>query len=564
MPDPTDAASVPLPCFALRPLSNRPVWLTDIGVRPIDPVTGRFGPAAPMNFASIDPEPWALAFLADLDRAFEPDRARAAHRLAPAALAALAEARLDLAAAIAQGLDVVRTGDDDAGLAEARSSLRERLLASLAQGFSVAAVTRFTGEDGKALTLFAANEAHAPTAPVDILPGRPRIPAPLRAPQPPAIVGIEARGPSAPASLAEAVRWSYVLTLRCRPAAQDQLRIQPMAGGAASQAQAAPTSSELFSQLAQYASVAGDLRDLLDGLTAEPPGLAAIGALETWAGLARAVAEAWRTHARAAPAPVPTTGPEPPAYLLAFEADDEGDLTALRLTRTGRIEAFGWPDVVLSPAGGEPLTLIAGRTADDEGCRWPLAPGVVRALDPLGLEVIFAGLPAGSLEHVQTIVCLDRNVTSAHGPPMNPPFVYRGAPITTPPMTPSIVVNKVLDIGTWSDDPALGPLAAAIKTLFDGRPEGRTFGLTVSYDYVVVEGPPMITAGAPVLLVQQASSADLAEIVQRMIAWRNETNPSTDGASWQFFVTAPATDAEPGAAPLISLDSLFSPIAPQR
>ncbi|MDT8758460.1 hypothetical protein MZO42_07105 [Sphingomonas psychrotolerans] len=134
--------------FAIRPLS------TDLISAPRLPLRGLVdgalsGTPTLTDISGVDIETWATAFLVDFDRMLSPAYAAGLYRLD----STLVRSRLDelignkatLAGGIAAGLDFVLASDtlDQKRRASAIAMLRQRLLASLALGYSVSVVMQW-------------------------------------------------------------------------------------------------------------------------------------------------------------------------------------------------------------------------------------------------------------------------------------------------------------------------------------------------------------------------------------------------------------------------------------
>ncbi len=103
----------------------------------------------------------------------------------------------------------------------------------------------------------------------------------------------------APATLDEAVRWSYVLVYQHQSSAQDQIRLEVEFNLAPPSARQLAVEDDLFGRLAQYAAIAPTLWPLLAGLADPAAGVSpevVANATRTYADLIRQVADAWMTH----------------------------------------------------------------------------------------------------------------------------------------------------------------------------------------------------------------------------------------------------------------------------
>ncbi|MCY0916310.1 hypothetical protein [Massilia antarctica] len=149
---PTFDAGLASPCpwfFALRPLATDLISAGGLLIRPL--VDGALsGAGVPTNVSGIDIEVWARAFLADFDRMLSAPYAAGLLRLNSATV----RGRIDelignkavLAGAIASGLDFVLTADtplEPARRLSVIALLRQRLLASLTQGYGVSVVLQW-------------------------------------------------------------------------------------------------------------------------------------------------------------------------------------------------------------------------------------------------------------------------------------------------------------------------------------------------------------------------------------------------------------------------------------
>lgn len=414
--------------------------------------------------------------------------------------------------------------------------------------------------------------------------GSPVVPIPLRA-YPPlaALVSQHADINSAPTTLDEAVRWSYVLVYQHQSSAQDQIRLEVEFNIAPLSARKMAVEDDLFGRLAQYAAIAPTLWPLLAGLAdpaagVSPPVVA--NAVQTYADLIRQVADAWTAHWGEAPASLSQAASEaspPPgttelydfvATLDSAEAAGTFSYTRLTLQRSPADGAMAWPTIVVIKTDGRrvPLTPAAPPAADADADVqvYDFPPGEVEAFSPLGFELTFAGLHIAHYQNALSRVWVERNarLLGPDGPATREAFVYRTPPLAFPePLVPLIQVSARLDIGTWSATPATNPLNAVFTTILDGAPTGQV-AVAIRYGYALAPGPDPIETYLPVGLRPSYAYDGVQPIIARVTEWDAENHPVSPGGLWAFGINLYSSLDQTLRRPLLILDRLVSPIAP--
>ncbi|QDX26142.1 hypothetical protein FPZ54_08980 [Sphingomonas suaedae] len=423
--------------------------------------------------------------------------------------------------------------------------------------------------------------------------GTPDTPLPLRTyPQMPTLLDHRAVPAEAPASVAEAVLWSYGFTLRHQSAEQDQIEMELSFNSPPETMQArAIAEDDLFGQLAQYSENAAGLLDILAELpswqlAADQTRLA--NALSSFADCAEGVAAAWDQHwapvemADAVPAARAVGAPVPETY--GFSVDLGADSTAtyyetLTLVRTQKPQdgQVGWPDIVCFTPEGVPLPLTPApasscqvEPSDDLQCYlFPTDEKLrVPAFSLVSFDFRFGGLPVAAYQNATAKAWVVRNarLLGPTGAATQPDFIYR-TPVLSyyQPVVPFIDVASALPIGDWSYDPATCPLNQTFATIFDGDASDRAIAMGVRYGYQLAPGnPPDVPAletYLPVLQTPGFGFADttIADTCARLQLWDKQNDPVRAGGCWSFWIDLYSSVDPSLQRPVLRLKHCVSP-----
>ncbi len=133
-------------CYALRPLATQLLSRSGVPISIFDPQDGKLHPAGTRDYQAVDLEPWALSFLADVDLFCTASYSTGAKRANAPQLANLLTTKIELAGAIANGLEIVEQNSGavpDAARAQAWQTLRQQLLRSLVDGYGIDSIAQY-------------------------------------------------------------------------------------------------------------------------------------------------------------------------------------------------------------------------------------------------------------------------------------------------------------------------------------------------------------------------------------------------------------------------------------
>lgn len=424
--------------------------------------------------------------------------------------------------------------------------------------------------------------------------GSPTTPLPLRAyPQMPTLLDHRAVQAAEPATVAEAVLWSYEFTVRHQSAEQDQIEIALLFNSPPQQLRARQlTEDDLFGQLAQYGENAASMLDILAELPrwrSASDATVLANTLSSFATCAAGVAGAWDRHWQPPTDVQPTqvkrvsaSGPAPETY--GFTANLTADATAtwyqcLTLIRTEKPEdgQVGWPTIVCFTPDGVPHPLTPAPASEcgidedvDAQCYlFPTEdPLRVPAFELLSFDFAFAGLPIASYQNATAKVSVVRNarLLGPTGAATQPDFIYR-TPIVSylQPVVPFIDVAAALPIATWSYDPATCPLNAMFATIFDNDPDDRSIACGMRYGYQLAPGnPPDVPALETYLPVRQTpalvyGSQTVADICATLQEWDRNNDPVKVGGRWAFWIDLHSSVDPTLQRPVLRLKHVVSP-----
>jgi hypothetical protein len=420
----------------------------------------------------------------------------------------------------------------------------------------------------------------SPPPALDVDLGTPLVPIPLRSYPPLATLASQrAVTPTAPADVDAAVHWSYVFVYRHQSAAQDRIRVELDFNLAPLMRRQAAEEDDLFGRLAQYAAIAPDLWPIFAGLSDPATGIGPevfANAVDTYAGLVRQVADAWKAHwtGGAQDQPARTSSVDSPAPPETYEftatldavVTPAGDATysTLTLRRLRADGSVGWPEIVVIKEDGQELKLVMQPPSDDPDARvYDFEPGAVQAFVSLGFELSFAHLHIASYQNASAKVWVERNAAllGEGGPSTRTAFVYRTPAMAFgEPLVPLIMVDARIDIGLWTTDPETNPLVPVFDTIFDGNSTDRQVSVAIRYGYALTPGADPIESYLPVALHPRYEYSGVAPIISATDIWYRENLPATVGGLWAFGISLYSSLDSALDRPLLTLSRLVSPI----
>ncbi len=596
--------------FALRPLVREPAARAGVPVPAIEP-DGTLGPPASQNVQTSDVEPWATAFLADLDEYTSPAFAAALERHPPAQAGAerLRQAKRRLAGAVARGLAPVRGQAPPAAVDAARADLAARLAVRFSDAHDIAALAQYeaTGAASPAGRLWTALSGEGAQqldpAPVLLAGGHAYLHLAVTSREPTVAIGatlsITGYETSAgagrltfvhpiasgecgvtlpidePALPIPSRQWPAppVIDSQVAEPAHHGPDLPPLAEAALwnygvayahahdprddvlltvyldenAGVRRSGQAPDLVVALAVYTQVAGPLRQLMERYLAPPA--APDPALDHAADSLATLALDVAAAWEAHWAEAPARSPVPPdTYAITLRAD--GGRLRLSLPEGAAPGPVGeWPEVERRAPDGEwlPLTALDGPRT---------ATTRSFAFEPEAdaasvLRVTWSGVPLSRAECARASVAVRRNPDIG----VADAFVLQ---------TPTVeAAEPVWASLSWESDFAIGgeDLAAALQsaftTLFDDPPEG-TAAIAAGYRRELQPGLPttMPVLYAPDVTLGPQTAADLAAQMQ---AWQEATEPPVKDAVWTVAVRLRSRlDGPPRE--LLSLDRLVRPL----
>lgn len=366
----------------------------------------------------------------------------------------------------------------------------------------------------------------------------------------------EARGSSGDGEeatdLAAAAQWIYAVTCRGELAEQDVLLLAVNANVPVAP-QAVPAgvsaSSDIFSALAQYISVAPGIWRVLPGLVApvtEEKQQVLRRAAVTMATLAELVAEQWNAVLPSASGALrqPDAGAQQFEASVRYRADDKGeagldDVTLLRIGGNRSLGFSEWPQLYCEQPDGTTLKLAMVVIDETRACYQ--VPGASAVLAPgLTLTFVWSGLNIAAVQGGHCALGVQRNARplAVNGLGINPALLLASG-ITEPPTmaVPCICWNSARNIAGESLEAAL---RQALQVLFppaQRQPQLR-LALQLSYGYNVGPDESMFVeqpvALVPDLPLDDAIAPQVAEAASR---WQQATSPETRGAAWIVALT---------------------------
>jgi len=404
-----------------------------------------------------------------------------------------------------------------------------------------------------------------PTTALNVAMGDLDIPIPLRAfPAPPRLVRQAADADhTPPASVTEAVEFTYALTVASPGVAQDDLHLSLLFNGASAAGLTATPATALFGPLARFQDFAAQyLATALGAIVSGAPSAAqwCTDVLEQ----VQEVAAAWlggSAEAFAAPAPGVSPPPLPFTWELRLRVPDESKPGVLVLDWIGDDAAPAWP--LIEGVAGTPVTATR--------MQYTLGAGA----DLVEPTLAWKGLSAITAQSIGASAWIVRNETLAGGGQdraTNPDLVYSTATVTFPDAVhPLLQVLEPLPLASSSVTDAVSKLVSGVMQ--PTTPDAQVgWALETSYEFALLSGGPgelrtrlpaflarasLTTATVPPVGVETVASLTAA-IVGELKAWYAAVAPSGANASLVFALTVFAAD---GDQPLVRLPEIVAPIS---
>lgn len=413
-----------------------------------------------------------------------------------------------------------------------------------------------------------------PHTPVDV-------PIPLRTfPGLPIIKGQTATGFSERiTSIEQFALWSYALTYSHQHAEQDYVVItaefnlhKPKTNALMVEA-----NRDLFTELAQYNTVADELWDILNGLI-DPKSGAIPGtisnAIETFATLAGNISQYWPTRISQNDETKNNSDDLVAGNSYSFYArvsyrndqHNNSEIASYALTRLDATPGPNntWPDVTTELPDGSTIQFTPGSeengkmiyTVDAEkhipANSWPV---FILSWDSLNVA---AFQNARAKVHVER----NQNLLKNKDIPTNKKFLFKSAEVMSNGLvTPLLNSSERYQISGTDPGKALNSALDALFPTAQRLPDLQlNFGLGYSYELVPnpTEPDKGLTSLLPVALYpSQTLSSSIGEHIQTALTnWQNSNHPNTTGGEWAFSLMLYSA-MEESPRPLLILDKLF-------
>jgi hypothetical protein len=407
---------------------------------------------------------------------------------------------------------------------------------------------------------------------LDVSMGELDIPIPLRAyPLPPRLVHQGITSNSAPATIGDALQFSYDLTLARPVVAQDDLHLRIEFNGAQPTAlNAAAAPDPLFAALANFqAFQAQYLPTATDAIIKNS------ASAEQWltdiTNLVKAVADAWSSESESlsaasefdAPPPVPA----PFTWDFMLRVPDEFNNPNVLYLSTDESDANVW--CLIEGVAGEDDTPI---TPYKYTKKYTL-PNTANLYEP---TMSWQNLAIITNQSISAEAWIERNETLKSGEATNPAFVYTTATVTFPsPVIPLVEASNKITLTSTSVSDAVNQLVTQIMQPTT-PPTQVGWSLQANYNFVLVAGNSgqQLTTVLPVFLVKTAVSTaatlplppptvetaqDLITALEGALAsWYGDFHPSDTNASLLFAVTLFAANSQQPLARLLDIETPIS------
>lgn len=309
---------------------------------------------------------------------------------------------------------------------------------------------------------------------------------------------------------------------------------------------------DLFSELAQYTSVADSLWNILNDLTnpasqQDPTVLA--HAVQTYAGLVGNVEQYWDTRL-----PQSANHSNPTDTMVAdmsyrYNARvgyrNEFEIDTYTLTLTESLNpglANPWPSVFVQSqlAGVDVFIELPLQTSSATTAVYQLPQDVVvMATTWPVFKLQWAQLNVASVQNARTKISVERNQNLVDGVNTNPVFIFSTDTVVAPSVvTPLNTFGKPVDITSLGTD-----LTTALNTcftdLFGSNYRGQTVTMELSYGYELVppdENSEGLVTYLPIGLYpnQTLSSSTAQQLNTAVTAWKLANQPVENGGEWVF------------------------------
>lgn len=311
---------------------------------------------------------------------------------------------------------------------------------------------------------------------------------------------------------------------------------------------------DLFTELAQYVSVADELWNMLNGLTdpltkVAPATLA--NAVQTYAGLVANIDQYWSSRL-----PQAANHNNPTDTLVAgtsyrfnsrvtYRNEFEIDTYTLTLTDSlNPILTNTWPDVyvqtqVLGIDTWEPIPLDSS-TATVAIYKLPENVKVAATAWPV-FKLEWAKLNVASVQNARSKMSVERNQNLIHDVETNPAFIFSTDTVVAPSVvTPLNTFGKPVDITALGAD-LTAALNACFTALFGAAYIGRIVTMELSYGYELVapdESSEGLVTYLPIGLYpnQALSNITAQQLSAATAAWKQAYKPVENGGEWVFSI----------------------------
>jgi hypothetical protein len=236
--------------------------------------------------------------------------------------------------------------------------------------------------------------------------------------------------------------------------------------------------------------------------------------------------------------------------------------------------SVGWPDIVCTTRDGTEhmlaaIDLAACELAGAANARCYAFPDDVRdfaAHTPLELLFRFGGvvLPRVQRATAAATVVRHESLIGPDGAATRAPLVHRSGTVRFPgSVEPCSGISARIPIGRWSYDPQSCPLRTVFDRMVDGLP--MTLTCAISYTFPLSGtsvSEASLRTSLPVLQTGPfaLSSGTVAALCQTLREWVEVNAPPAMGAEWAFSITSCSEAAQDKKRLILSLRNLVSPL----
>lgn len=311
---------------------------------------------------------------------------------------------------------------------------------------------------------------------------------------------------------------------------------------------------DLFTELAQYVSVADSLWNMLNGLTDPATKLAPAtiaNAVQTYAGLVANISQYWSVRLPQAANNVNPTDTLVAGTSYSFNSRvtyrNEFEIDTYTLTLTDSLNPIltnTWPEVfvqtqVLGVDKFEPMTMKSS-SATEAVYQLPLDKTVVATAWPV-FRLDWTDLNVASVQNARSKMSVQRNQNLIANVNTNPAFIFATDTVVAPSVvTPLNTFGKPVDITPLGADLTTA-LNACFTALFGTAYIGKVVTMELSYGYELVapdESSDGLVTYLPIgLYPNQALSATTAQQLSAATAtWKSINKPVETGGEWVFSI----------------------------